>query len=76
MFHERLKVALQVTGTRPGQLAELTGIDKTNVSHLLSGQREPSLKTLAKLLRALPGIDARWLVIGPKEQHDQTTNHR
>jgi transcriptional regulator with XRE-family HTH domain len=67
MFHERLKTTLQVTGTRPGKLAELTGIDKTNVSHLLSGQREPSFETLAKLLKALPGVDARWLVIGHKE---------
>ena len=61
-FGERLKLAMWITGTSNKDLAKRCGLNQTAVSHFTGGVREPSLKNLGKLLRALPGVDARWFV--------------
>jgi transcriptional regulator with XRE-family HTH domain len=64
MFTERVKQAMRVEGLTPVTLAQKTGIHVTNIRHLLRGARGPSLRTLHKLLSALPKVDARWLITG------------
>lgn len=66
-FAERLTFALQVTGKRRVDICNATGFSQANLSHFTTGQREPSLESLARLLEALPEVDARWLITG-KEQ--------
>jgi transcriptional regulator with XRE-family HTH domain len=63
-FGERLLVSMRVTGVGNGRLAKLSGLNQTTISHFTSGNREPSLDNLRKLLAALPEIDARWLITG------------
>ena len=63
-FAERLRLGMLVSGIKAKQLAEATGMHESNISHLLSGSREPNVENLAKLLRALPGVDARFLICG------------
>lgn len=52
---------------RPSDLAERAEIDITNISHMLAGDRAPGLESMAKLLRALPIVNARWLITGEKQ---------
>lgn len=59
---------MEASGLRPTGLAERTELDITNISHLLAGQRAPGLETMAKLLRALPIVNARWLITGENPQ--------
>ena len=66
-FAERLREAMEAEGLRVADLAERTGIDSTNVSHLLSGDRAPSMGTLHKILLALPRTRARWLITGKEK---------
>ena len=63
-FADRLKDAMRWSGITSTELSKKTGLSLPNISHLTAGQREPSLETLAKLLRAMPGIDAYYLVTG------------
>lgn len=63
-FAERLRIGMLASGLKAKQLAKATGMHETNVSHLLAGSREPNVENLAKLLRAMPGIDARLLICG------------
>lgn len=51
---------------RPTDLAERAEIDITNISHMLAGNRAPGLESMAKLLRAMPIVNARWLITGEK----------
>lgn len=67
-FCDRLKVAMQQSGVRPNELAKAAEIDIANVSHMLAGQRKPGVDTLARILEALPNVDARWLVTGVEPQ--------
>lgn len=63
-FGERLCIAMKVTGVRQADVARASGIDQAQLSNMVRGEREPSLANLARLLNALPGCDARWLVCG------------
>lgn len=67
-FCDRLKIAMQQSNVRPNELAKAADIDITNVSHMLAGQRKPGVDTLARILDALPNVDARWLVTGAEPQ--------
>jgi transcriptional regulator with XRE-family HTH domain len=66
-FAARLRAAMKETGVTQKMLAEDTGIDKTNISHLVNGDRAPSMGTLSRLLVALPEVNARWLITGKGE---------
>jgi transcriptional regulator with XRE-family HTH domain len=68
-FPARLRMAMLSTGTSNSYLAKSTGLSASNISHLTTGQRLPSLKTLQTLLLAIPQIDARWLITGAREKH-------
>jgi transcriptional regulator with XRE-family HTH domain len=63
-FAARLRLGMLISGVKSNQLAKVTGMSESNISHFLSGSREPNVENLAKLLRALPGIDARFLICG------------
>lgn len=63
-FAERLSRAMKSYGVSPSQMASRTGLDITAVSHFTSGRREPSLANSARILQALPNVDARWLITG------------
>jgi hypothetical protein len=68
-FVERLKLAMQAEGVLAVTLGTKTGIHKANISHLLHGGRKPTLKTMNKLLLALPKTNARWLITGKGKQN-------
>ncbi len=63
-FAHRLRSAMQTENITSAELARRTGIDKTNISHLVTGDRAPSMGTLSRLLVSLPNVSARWLVTG------------
>jgi transcriptional regulator with XRE-family HTH domain len=47
--------------------AEEIGVQRSSVSHVLSGRNKPSLEFIQKVLRTFPKVDANWLVNGSTE---------
>ena len=66
-FGQRLELAMEVGGYRATDVCKETGFSQANMSHFISGQREPTVKSLARLLQALPDVDARWLICGGRK---------
>lgn len=64
MIYERIKQVASDRGVTLGGLAEQAGLDRTALYHLGRHKRSPNLATVGKLLRALPDVDARWLIVG------------
>lgn len=46
------------------QFAETVGVQRSSISHFLSGRNNPSLDVLRKILMAYPTINAEWLISG------------
>jgi transcriptional regulator with XRE-family HTH domain len=51
------------------KFAEIVGVQRSSISHILSGRNKPSLDFLQKILSNFPAISADWLIIGKGEMH-------
>lgn len=61
-FHERLTHIMNERGIGVRELARSAQLCPTTISHLGQTGRNPSLRTVQSVLRALPDVDARWLL--------------
>ena len=66
-FPERLKFLINQKKLSNAELAEKIGIQKSTVSHLLSGRNKPGFDFLNNLAKAYPDINLRWLITGEGE---------
>lgn len=48
----------------PSRFADLIGVQRSSVSHIISGRNNPSYDFLQKTLNAFPGLRAEWLLMG------------
>lgn len=46
------------------QLADTIGVQRSSISHILSGRNKPSIDFIQKLLQAFNDIDSTWLITG------------
>ena len=63
-FALRLSIAIEQEDLRESHLAESTGISADIINQFTRGRIEPSILDLVCILRALPGVNARWLICG------------
>lgn len=61
---ERIEAILKHEGISPSKLADLLGVQRSGMSHILSGRNKPSLDFLNKLLLTFPHISGDWVVTG------------
>lgn len=48
----------------PGQFSEVVGIQRSAVSHLVTGRNKPSLEVIQKILNTFRTINSDWLILG------------
>ena len=46
------------------KFADEIGVQRSSISHILSGRNKPSFDFIEKMLIAYPDIDAQWLITG------------
>lgn len=63
-FPERMKYLLDYLGIGPSELADRLGIQRSGISHLLSGRNKPGMDFLEKLALHYPGISLEWFITG------------
>ena len=51
------------------QFADRIGIQRSSVSHVLSGRNKPGFDFIQKILLAFPGINGDWLITGFGEMY-------
>jgi transcriptional regulator with XRE-family HTH domain len=51
-------------GLSPSQFADEIGIQRSGISHLISGRNKPSLEFIMKILARFPETDLGWLIQG------------
>jgi len=55
---------LQMHNINASQFADRIHVQRSAVSHFLSGRNNPSVDVIAKILEEFPRIDAKWLITG------------
>ena len=61
---ERLKELMAQLSVNAAELADRIGVQRSSISHILSGRNLPSSQFIEKLLNCYPEMDARWLITG------------
>jgi len=61
---ERLSKIITSEGLTPSLLADEIGVQRSGISHILSGRNYPSFDFLQKLLERFPKLNAEWLIMG------------
>lgn len=70
---DRIKVVMKVNNLTAAQMADDMGVQRSNVSHVLSGRNKPSFEFLNRLLTKYPKVNAHWLITGKTQVADQAT---
>ena len=68
---ERLIQLLDLEQLTPSKFADIIGVQRSSVSHVISGRNNPSFDFLYKTLKAFPGLNAAWLMLGEGTMYEQ-----
>jgi transcriptional regulator with XRE-family HTH domain len=61
---ERIDLIIKKLGISASQFAEEINVQRSSVSHVLSGRNKPSLDFITKVITRYPEINAEWLLSG------------
>jgi transcriptional regulator with XRE-family HTH domain len=75
-FIKRLEIILDYYGINASAFADKIGVQRSSLSHLLSGRNKPSLDFVLKILDVYPEVDLYWILNGkgsfPKNEQTKT----
>jgi transcriptional regulator with XRE-family HTH domain len=63
-FIKRLEIILDYYNLNASSFADKIGVQRSSLSHLLSGRNKPSLDFILKISAVFPDIDLYWLLNG------------
>lgn len=63
-FAERLKIVMDYYELSAASLAEKIEVQRSSISHILSGRNKPSLEFVLKVLKTFPEVELYWLLNG------------
>jgi transcriptional regulator with XRE-family HTH domain len=64
---ERILEFMKERNLSPSQFADEIGIQRSGMSHLISGRNKPSLEFIMKVLKRFPEVKAEYLLYGTTE---------
>jgi len=64
---DRIKQLIASKTLTPAKFADIIGVQRSGISHILSGRNKPSLDVLNKILVSFPDVSGDWLITGEGE---------
>lgn len=71
-INNRIQQIMQEKQLSNAAFADLIGVKRSSITHILSDRNKPSLDFLYKLLETFNDIDANWLLKGEKQENPRT----
>ena len=63
-FVKRLEIILDYYTLNASSFADKIGVQRSSMSHLLSGRNKPSLDFVMKIMEVFPDVDLYWILNG------------
>jgi transcriptional regulator with XRE-family HTH domain len=63
-MEERLVQLLKSEGINPTRFAERIGVQRSSISHIMSGRNKPSYDFIIRILDSFPNLSPDWLLRG------------
>jgi len=60
----------------PTKFADIIGVQRSAISHILSGRNKPSFDLMQKILTKFPRVSSEWLLMGRGEMYKTTIQQR
>jgi len=57
------------------KFAEIIDVQRSSISHIISGRNKPSLDFIQKVLKEFPSLNPNWLVTGKGAMYFETTQN-
>lgn len=77
-FIKRLEKLLDYYSLTASSFADKVGVQRSSISHLLSGRNKPSLDFILKIMEVFPEVDLYWILNGkgnfPKNDQEAKPN--
>ena len=78
-FAKRLKIIMEYYNLSAAAFSEKIGVQRSSISHLLSGRNKPSLEFVMKVISEFDEVELYWLLNGkgtfPKSQVTPTLSN-
>ena len=69
----RIKVLMEQHELNASSFAEMIGVQRSSISHVLSGRNKPSLEFLAKIEATFDEVSFEWLLKGEENKSPVST---
>ena len=72
----RIKKIIELENISYSKFADIIGIQRSGISHILSGRNNPSLEVVQKILESFDYLNTDWLLFGKGEmkKYEQQAN--
>lgn len=70
LIQERIQLIIKMNNLTPSVFADKIGVQRSSISHVLSGRNKPGLDFLEKILIHFPRVNAHWLITGEQKLSD------
>lgn len=70
-MEDRIRKILKEKNLSASKFADEIGVQRSSISHIISGRNKPSLDFVRKVLLKYPDINAEWLVTGKGQMMDE-----
>ncbi|MFA6895104.1 MAG: helix-turn-helix transcriptional regulator [Bacteroidales bacterium] len=72
-MNRRLHQFLELEELSPARFADMMGIQRSGISHILSGRNKPSFDFIQKMLLKFPNLNADWLLLGKGKPYKENS---
>ncbi len=73
---ERIAMIMKQHQLTPSAFADRLGINRSSISHILSGRNRPGIDILEKIVYHFPDVNSYWLLTGLTNVNNSITNVR
>ncbi len=70
-MNDRLTQFLTAEQLSPTRFADLLGVQRSGVSHILSGRNKPGLDFLEKFIKRFPAVNIEWFITGKGKMYKE-----
>ena len=67
----RIQELIRKNQLNAAKFADRIGVQRSNLSHVLTGRNKPGLDFIEKVLLEFPNVDANWLISGNAKHKQQ-----
>lgn len=70
-MENRIQKIIDKQGISLNAFAQEIGVNRSTVSHILTGRNKPSVEVLQKILKRFPELSSDWLLLGNGSMYTQ-----